>query len=94
MCIWKVNGHPCGEVVGLQFHEPFGEDKLGWGIFQSRVLLCPAHHDIAERQFFHDNRFSWPSKVMEDVAFEMLMLGGYDKWVEEFNLVDSFGILL
>jgi len=94
MCIWRENGKICGAVSNLQFHEPFGEDKLGWNIFQQRVLLCAYHHDIAEQHIFRDNRFSFASKLMEDISFEILLLGGYDKWVEEFNLVDSFGRLL
>ena len=29
-----------------------------------------------------------------DVMIEMLEHGGYDQWIKDFNLTDTFGILL
>jgi hypothetical protein len=95
LCVWKDNeGYPCCSIENLQFHEPFGEDKLGWGIFQQRVLLCSEHHDIAERHYFERNRMSYQSLVLEDVSLEILACGSYDKWVERYGLKDRFGCRL
>lgn len=102
MCITKMDdGLPCGAVDGLEFHEPFGEDHIGWGIFQSRVLLCYLHHnDEHERLGFRHNGHGAPdecikpSRLMADVDIEMMMCGGYDRWLKKFKLQDTFGLFL
>ena len=113
MCIAKDHrGNPCCEIEGLQFHEPFGEDKLGWGIMQTRVLMCPHHQATLEHPGLFGGEENWyirASQVSEDVAIEMMLVGGleydtggtlvpargaYDKWIKKFNLQDTFGRLL
>ena len=98
MCISKdEEGMPCGHTDGLQFHEPFGEDRLGWGILQARVLLCTHHHTLEHERLFGgegDNWFIHPSCLDEDMDIEIQLHGGYDQWIKDFNLQDTFGRLL
>ncbi len=83
----------CYNVSSLEFHEPFGEDKLGWGVFQSRVVLCHDCH-AGEPNTPDSYTVGQPSQLAEDVAIEMIICGGYDNWVKKFGLQDTFGRLL
>ena len=85
----------CFAVDTLEFHEPFGEDKLGWGILQSRVILChDCHMGIEHQDMFNGMRYIRPSQLSDDVAIEIMVAGGYDNWIKKFNLEDTFGRLL
>lgn len=84
----------CGEVASLEFHEPFGEDKFGWGIFQTRVLLCPTCHTAEHSDMFDDTRFIRASRLAEDVNIEILIEGGYNNWIKNHKLIDRFAWLL
>ncbi len=85
----------CYAVDTLEFHEPFREDKMGWGVFQSRVLLCyDCHHEETRLQGFVNMKNTKPSQLAEDVNIEIIMEGGYDEWIERYNLVDRFGYVL
>ena len=84
----------CWSVDNLEFHEPFGEDKLGWGIFQQRLLLCHTCHDKEHSELFGENRNIQPSLLSEDVSIEILRHGGYQQWLKDFNLKDTFGRFL
>ena len=80
----------CYEVDGLEFHEPFGEDKFGWNIFQSRVLLChDCHMDKEHENLFTESPYLKPSRLQEDVNIEILIHGGYDQWIKDFKLEDT-----
>ncbi len=95
MCIIRdEKGFPCGKVENLQFHEPFGEDKVGWGIMQSRILVCLHHHILEHDGLCANNWQCNPSQLNEDVSIEILIHGGYDQWVKDFHLQDTFGRLL
>lgn len=81
----------CNSVDFLEFHEPFGESE-GWERMQSRVLLCVYCHCQE-----HPNRGTErnTSKTLnDDVQIEIWMHGGYDQWIKDFNLQDTFGRLL
>lgn len=94
MCIKKdKNGIPCGSTEYLEFHEPFGEDHLGWGTMQSRVLLCFTHH-MEEHPEIKALTRKTGNNLNADVSREITECGGYDKWIEKFGLIDRFGILL
>jgi len=86
MCI-KCYNH---NSSSLEFHEPFGEDKYGWGIFQARILLCNVCHGDEHEE--PANPIS--SMLLSDVEVEIMMKGGYDNWIKAFHLIDRFGWLL
>lgn len=83
----------CYAVRTLEFHEPFGEDKYGWGKFQTRVLLCHDCHSLEHEKMFAENRNIQPSRLMEDVDIEIIMEGGYNNWIKNHNLIDRFAYL-
>ena len=95
MCIVRVNGDeaPCASVDGLELHELWGEngdpDK---GKFQQRILACNLHHALIEDRGHQGEFMLWqykPSLLQEDANLEMILLGGYQKWVEKWKLDDS-----
>ena len=84
----------CYNVISLEFHEPFGEDKYGWGILQARILLCNGCHTDEHQDMFHGERFIRVSKLSDDVDIEIIMEGGYDNWIKNHGLIDRFAWLL
>jgi len=97
MCVAKdKDGLPCCNVNGLEFHEPFKENKHGWLMFQQRILLCNHHHWKEHTDHFpkEENRYIHISQLNEDVSIEILLHGGYDNWIKHYNLNDTFGRLL
>lgn len=96
MCIYR-NGstEPCGAVDYLEFHEPFGEDHVGLGRMQSRVLVCFKHHcEIHDMDYALESGHcrKTGNNLLSDVSAEMEACGGYVAWVKKYNLVDRFGI--
>jgi len=82
----------CWTSEYLEFHEPFGEDS-GNGKFQGRMLMCHHHHG-EEHQGAHWRKgmeYLTPSKLMDDVNIEIILVGGYDNWVKKFGLIDRIG---
>ncbi len=93
MCIFPVDGLPCGVVDDLQFHERFGEARDGR--MQQRVLLCPNHHDEAHDRQYNmqptDNHHT--SVVTNDICFEQHWYG-VQGWAEKFDIdLSRFGSL-
>ena len=95
MCVAKVNGDdsPCGAVDGLELHETFGENShRSDPKFQQRVLLCNLHHALLEDRG-HQAGFILdqyrPSVLADDVELEIMVGGGYQKWVKKWGLDDS-----
>lgn len=84
----------CHVVDGLEFHEPFQEDKIGWGMFQQRVLLCHDCHTEEHHTLFHGDRYIKVSHLSADVSKEMTRHGGYAQWIKDFELQDTFGRFL
>ena len=85
----------CGAVDGLELHEPFGEDHYGWGMFQSRILLCHnCHSKVEHGNLFGGNRYIKPSMLSIDIDAEIRLYGGYDQWMTYFNIQDTFAILV
>lgn len=83
----------CGSTESLEFHEPFGEDKgNGSGPkMQARVLYCNLCHGK-----YHEkagdcciNERHWPSRLQEDVAWEIERAGGLQQWMDKFGLSPS-----
>ncbi len=95
MCIARVNGDdlPCGAVDHLELHEMWGENgDPAKGKFQQRILLCNVHHSLLEDKCHQTEFILWqhnPSRLAVDVALEMLLVGGYQKWVEKWKLDDG-----
>ena len=83
----------CGEIEGLEFHEPFGEDKgnNSGPKFQVRVPLCnPCHSD--EHKKHGDRAFGERcglSYLQADVKWEMEQAGGLEGWMVKFGLEPS-----
>jgi len=98
MCIYRdIEGNICGAVDNLYFHEPFGEDHNGWGMMQSRIILCGTHHHEEHNELFGGLDENWRGKypvLNDDVQLEIWMHGSYDQWVKDFNLQDTFWRLL
>ena len=95
MCIARVNGDdiPCGATEGLELHEEWGENgDKSRGKFQHRMLLCNLHHSLLEDRVhqaeFMLNQYR-PSQLQEDASLEIMLAGGYVKWVEKYGLDDS-----
>ena len=84
----------CYAVDGLEFHEPFGEDRNGWGRLQARVLFCSDCHTEEHYVLFHDDRYIRVSRLARDVSTEILLEGGYDNWIKNHNLIDRFAWLI
>ena len=83
----------CYAVDGLEFHEPFGENKYGWGVFQNRILLCPDCHSAEHSELLGVDRLVLPSMLTDDVDLEIYMEGGYDNWIKNHGLADRFAWL-
>ena len=95
MCTARINGDemPCGAVDFLELHEIFGEnDRRNDPKFQQRILLCNLHHALVEDRG-HQTEFILdqykPSRLSEDVSLEIILEGGYQKWVGKWKLDDS-----
>ena len=85
----------CFNVISLEFHEPFGEDKYGWGMLQARILLCyDCHNEEHPNLLFRNDKYIKASMLSLDVDFEILMEGGYDNWIKNHGLIDRFAWLL
>jgi len=101
---WRQTFVDCGGMCircynhkgsSLEFHEPFGEDNIGWGIMQARVLFCnTCHSEEHGRQFFDGDGYVQPSQLATDVDIEIQMEGGYDNWIKNHGLIDRFAWLL
>ena len=95
MCIARVNSDelPCGAVDSLELHEIWGENgNLTMGKFQQRVLLCNLHHSLLEDRGHQAAFILWqyrPSRLSDDVYLEILLSGGYQKWLAKWRLDDS-----
>jgi len=84
----------CGGIDALEFHEPFGEDKHGWGRLQARVLLChDCHMKIEHALLFGNNPYVHISGLSCDVDAEILAEGGYNNWIKNHGLIDRFACL-
>ena len=86
----------CRAVDTLEFHEPFGEDKFGWGKFQSRILLCNNCHTeehYGEIGGDSNTNVGKPSTLSEDVSIEIIMEGRYNNWIKNHGLIDRFAWL-
>lgn len=95
MCVAAVNGDamPCGAVDELELHETFGETgQRNDPKLQQRVLLCNLHHALLEDRGHQAalilDQYK-PSRLAEDVALEIMVEGGYQKWVTKWGLDDS-----
>lgn len=95
MCVAKVNGGGtiCGDIHYLELHETFGENgHRSDPKFQIRILVCNFHHALIE-DHGHQASFMFeqyrPSMLAEDIAREIALAGGYDKWVARWKLDDS-----
>ena len=78
----------CEIDYNLEFHELFEENKKvnrETPKLQSRILLCRACHQL-QGAFFPMNRGN-VSRVLEDIDFEMLMLGGIARWKTIYKIV-------
>lgn len=84
----------CYNVISLELHEPWGENKTGWAMFQFRILLCHDCHNDVHDGLFHGERYIRVSLLAEDVNIEILMEGGYDNWIKNHGLMDRFAWLL
>ena len=85
----------CYKTEGLEFHEPFGENHNNWLKFQSRVLLCPSCHSEEHGNIFREEaRYIRRSQLSEDIDIEIMMHGGYNQWIKDFNLEDTFASLI
>ena len=81
----------CFEDDFLEIHEPFGENKNGMGKrLQTRCLMCAACHSKEHATIF-DHRFIQPSRLALDINIEIILCGGYDKWIDKFGLIDRIG---
>jgi len=88
MCQYSENGNGiCGETRYLEFHEIFGEDKKGEGKMQQRVLMCQYHHSLLPGHDLVKSRY-YPSMLSEDVSLEVLLCGGWKKWLKKYNLIE------
>ncbi len=97
VCIHKdENGFVCGSTKNIEFHEPFGEDKMGWNIMQARVLECFLCHCKEHPQLNGEPlRCTSPGEILaEDIQLEIWMHGGWEQWIKDFGLQDTFGRLL
>ena len=84
----------CWAVDTLEFHEPFGEDKYGWGMLQARILLCHDCHNEEHDEIFGGDRSIKPSHLARDINIELILEGGYDDWIKNHKLIDRLGYLL
>jgi hypothetical protein len=80
----------CGSPENLEFHEPFGEDKgnNGGPKMQARILYCITCHGDYHR-YAGDctcNARRFPSRLQEDVAWEIERAGGLQQWIDKFGL--------
>lgn len=99
MCCAQVkedNGeyYPCGQTEQLELHDQWGENHSsnGQGKFQKRFLICNHHHAIIDDRAHPTSLIEMQfhmSRLQEDVQLEMLLAGGYQKWVEKYHLDDS-----
>ncbi|MBA7625499.1 hypothetical protein ES703_32929 [subsurface metagenome] len=91
MCQYPVNGGICGNLEFLEFHEPFGEINGQDMKFQQRVLLCPDHHAELEGENVREMvKNQWQGSMLQnDVAMEILLCGGYQQWLDRYNLLTS-----
>ena len=73
----------CDQVDDLELHEPFGEDRLGTGKMQLRVLLCLYHHEQEHQRLFMGGlvRHNY-SMIADDVSLEIFILGSIERWQE------------
>lgn len=89
MCI-KCYNYNSGS---LELHEPFGEDHFGWGMMQSRILLCAVCHNEEHMGGFQDVNTK-ASQLAIDVDIEIELYGGYDNWIKRFGLIDRFAWII
>jgi len=91
MCVFKeADGGLCGDIDGLEFHEPFREAKPGVLKFQQRALLCNFHHYVEHKNGGFIGRVNPRpnrSQLQADVAYEMALYGGSDGWVMHYGLI-------
>lgn len=94
MCQALLNsGDICGSIESLEFHAPLGEQN-GNG-FKHRTILCSYCHcyvdDAAHRHACtRIGRNGQYSLLSEDIAYEIALCGGFDKWLVKFNLVNRY----
>jgi len=90
-----VNGDdlPCGAVDFLELHEIWGENhNPETGKFQQRILLCNEHHAMVDGRAHQVELILGEyrlSRLQEDVQIEVLLAGGYYKWIAKYKLDDS-----
>lgn len=86
MCQYTMeDGGICGEAEGLEFHELFGEAKNGELKLQERQLLCNPHHQDVHPALNFKSRY-YPSCLQQDITLEVTICGGYQNWLQYFNL--------
>ena len=98
---WRQTVVDCGAMCivcyglnSLEFHERFGDSKMGPGRLQPRVLLCVECHNAEHASVFQPNRFTEHSQLLQDVDYEIFMVGSYDNWIKKYELIDRFGWIL
>ncbi len=61
---------------------------------QTRVLLCFTCHCQEHPALSGEPERKTGNTLDDDVQIEIWMHGGYDQWIKDFNLQDTFGRLL
>jgi hypothetical protein len=93
VCTARIGERVCGSVDALELHEIFGENgHRNDPKFQIRILLCNKHHALVEDRTHNANLISAcyrKSQLSQDVSMEIMLAGGYDKWVAKWKLDDS-----
>jgi hypothetical protein len=90
----------CGSGEYLEFHEPFGEEGCtnGWGRMQTRLLICFSCHCAEHPENTQNMENGWGRKtgntLNDDIQLEIWMHGGWDQWIKDFKLNDTYGRLL
>lgn len=81
MCTYQLaDGSYCGCIFYLEFHAPFGEISP----FNVRVLRCVEHH--AEEHAGIVNERPQVNLLQEDISFEIWRCGGYEGWLEHYDI--------
>lgn len=86
MCQFPLgDGVICGDTEDLEFHEIYLDGCVGKGYVTQVVLLCNYHHWSIHGEKWVNKR-GYPSMLQYDIALEMAISGGYQNWLEKFNL--------
>ncbi len=75
----------CGETIPNCFHEPFGEDNRGRGVFQTRRRECNECHSKEDPGVVVLGSH-YPSKIIEDIGIEVEECGSYKAWCHKYDV--------